>query len=74
MLATKEQKAFFSYCKDFYGKKGCYPIADLDDKILKAVCLIVSQRKDMPFDGDSFDREKAAGILFDLGFQEQAAE
>ena len=61
--------SFLEYCTAFYGKGGLYEYENLSPATLKAACDLVQARKDIPFHGDSTDREKVTEIIFSLGYR-----
>jgi hypothetical protein len=74
--------AFQGYCRDFYCNdpdfryrsydgtlvEALYPLAP--GAVIDAACTLVAMRKDIPFDGDSTDREKVRELLEQLGYEE----
>ncbi len=59
---------FYSYCKGFYGKGGIYEF-DVPASVLRSTCELVQQRKDIPFDGDTIDRERVRDVIEMLGYK-----
>ena len=69
-VKAQEFYDFVAYCHSFYGE------GELDDMgvsraALRAACRLVTYRKDIPFDGDTMDREKVRDILESLGYGDQ---
>jgi len=60
---------FYTYCKSFYGKGEIYDLG-VSNGALQSACELVVNRKDIPFEGDTVDREKVRNILEILGFWE----
>ena len=60
---------FYKYCLSFYGKGEIYDL-NVPDIAIKSACELVVNRKDIPFEGDTVDREKVRHILENLGFWE----
>ena len=60
-----ELNDFIPYFNSFYGKKGIYPTArNYDSKdIIKALCVLFTEKPDHEFCGDSHDRELIRDIL-----------
>jgi len=58
---------FYTYCKGFYGKGEIYDLG-VSNAVLKSTCELVSNREDIPFDGDTVDRETVRHILELLGY------
>tara|TARA_R110002124_G_scaffold80545_1_gene213185 strand:+ start:348 stop:806 length:459 start_codon:yes stop_codon:yes gene_type:complete len=69
-VSLKELNEFVSYCCDFYGTKGIYDLG-ASRSAIRAACRMVTHRKDIPFDGDTLDRERVRMILEDLGYSEK---
>ena len=60
---------FYKYCLSFYGKGEIYDLG-VSNGALQSACELVANRKDMPFDGDTEDREAVRHILELLGYGE----
>lgn len=58
---------FYTYCKSFYGKGEIYDLG-VPTAALQTACELVTNRKDIPFDGDTVDRETVRHILELLGY------
>jgi hypothetical protein len=56
---------FADYVMDFYGVSGIYPMGVTRDDVLLATGMRLALRKDVEFDGDSFDREMVRDILIE---------
>jgi len=56
-MRSNPDKEFIDYMMDFYGPKGIYIKDFTVAEIKTALAKRKSQRKDIPFEGDSFDRE-----------------
>jgi len=50
----------------FYGKGEMYDIGATKEEILIATGIRMERHKDIPFDGDSLDREKVRDILLEM--------
>ncbi len=61
-------KNWREYVLSFYGKDGISKNNAGHDVII-AACKIVENRRDIPFDGDTVDRESVAGILLQFGYK-----
>ena len=61
------KREFFEYCKSFYGKGQIYDLK-APNHVIKSACAIVEKRNDIPFDGDTVDREAVRHILELLGY------
>ena len=66
MQMTKPE--FYDYCKSFYSTGGIYEF-NVPAGVLKSACALVQQRKDIPFDGDTFDRERVRDVIELLGYE-----
>lgn len=60
-------RKFYTYCKSFYGKGEIYDLG-VSNAALQTTCELVANRKDIPFDGDTIDREAVRHILELLGY------
>lgn len=63
--------SFYDYCAAYYLPDGIFGYKNLSPECLKAVCDTVEKRKDIPFHGDSTDRETVSAIIFSLGYREK---
>lgn len=54
---------FVSYMLDFYGPNGVYDIGMTEAEVRESLALRLLQRADLPFDGDTIDREICEGIV-----------
>lgn len=68
MNTTKTQD-FYDYVLGFYGKGGIYEM-NAPHNVIYVACCLVAQRKDIPFDGDTTDREHVREILERFGYYE----
>jgi len=57
---------FVNYVMSFYGKGEMYDIGATKEEILIATGIRMERHKDIPFDGDSLDREKVRDILLEM--------
>jgi len=65
---TKTQD-FYDYVKGFYGRGGIYEF-NAPHNVIYVACCLVAQRKDIPFDGDTVDRESVRETLERFGYSE----
>lgn len=67
--------SFVSYCLDFYGaESGIYPdIAMTREEALAGLVARLIQRPDLPFDGDTVDRELVRDAVLKMRTQPEAA-
>lgn len=72
-VGKQEFNEFVVYCWQFYGIDGIYDMG-ASAAAVRAACRIVTYRKDIPFNGDTLDRETVATILLDLGYSEQGTD
>jgi len=73
MPSSQEMRKFIKYFRQFYDADGLYPMCNLEDKdIIKGVKIRLQKHPDMPFDGDSADREIVRDIV--LGWKKMAKE
>tara|TARA_A200000159_G_C7314325_1_gene336049 strand:+ start:1217 stop:1438 length:222 start_codon:yes stop_codon:yes gene_type:complete len=56
---------FVKYVMEFYGKGGIYDFGAKEEDIVKAVGIRLQNRPELPFDGDTLDREIVRDILLD---------
>ena len=63
---TKTQD-FYDYVLSFYGKGGIYEL-EAPCNVIYVACCLVAQRKDVPFNGDTVDRESVRDILARFGY------
>lgn len=68
MTHTDYIKEFPQYVSSFYGRNGLYDYGFSLDEILKAIEIRKQHPNlaDVPFDGDSFDREFVRDIVFKM--------
>jgi len=58
-------KEFVDYVLSFYGKGGIYAMDATRDEVLLATGIRLERDKNLPFDGDSVDREKVRDIIIE---------
>lgn len=59
-LIKKEAESFVKYLMDFYGPNGVYKIPGFNEReAFHCMIYRLINRADMPFEGDSSDREEA---------------
>ena len=56
---------FVKYVLEFYGKGGLYDFGATEQDIIKATGIRLAKRPELPFDGDTLDRELVRDILLD---------
>ena len=56
-------KEFIEYVLSFYGKDGIYDIGATENDVKVALNIRIKTRSDIPFDGDSVDRELVRDII-----------
>lgn len=66
----KDLTVFKTYVRGFYGKGGIYEF-NAPKGAIDTACEMVSKRADIPFEGDSVDRERVRDILERLGYSER---
>ena len=57
---------FVNYVMQFYGKGGIYDFGATEKDIIIATGIRLQNRPEMPFDGDSLDRELVRDILLEM--------
>lgn len=57
---------FIEYMHDFYGIKGLYPMQITDHEILIATGIRLERYQNIPFHGDTLDREKVRDIVVEM--------
>ena len=57
---------FVNYVLEFYGEGGIYDFGAVEGEVLKALEVRLKSRADIPFGGDSFDRELVRDIMLKL--------
>ena len=56
---------FVEYMLDFYGPDGIYDIGMTEAEVREALPIRLLERADLPFDGDTIDREICEQIIVD---------
>jgi len=59
---------FIDYCMSFYGADGLYPITGINRTVVRKATqdvIRIAKIREVPFCGDSFDREQVRDLLFD---------
>ena len=59
--------AFIDYCMSFYGKGGLNDLGATEKMIENALAIRLKKYSDIPFDGDSVDREFIRDIMIEQG-------
>ncbi len=67
---SEDVKNFIKYCSSFYSDDDAIMQMKVPDQVMIAACFLLSQRKDIKFDGDSFDREMVREVLQLVGYKE----
>jgi hypothetical protein len=64
-IPKRDIKEFVEICMEYYDEeKGLSPIKDLTKQdIIKGIKLRLKERPDVPFTGDTLDREEVASII-----------
>lgn len=57
---------FVDYVMSFYGQGEIYDMGVTRDEVLLATGIRLERNKDIPFDGDSLDREKVRDVILEL--------
>lgn len=57
---------FVNYVLEFYGEGGIYDFGAVEGEVLKALEVRLQNHADIPFSGDSFDRELVRDIMLKL--------
>jgi|TARA_R110000796_G_scaffold205939_1_gene322312 hypothetical protein len=57
---------FVKYVMRFYGKGGIYDFGATEEDIVIATDIRLKNKPEIPFDGDSLDREIVRDILLDM--------
>ncbi len=57
---------FVDYVLSFYGDEGTWDFKATRDEVLFATGIRIGRYKNVPFDGDSIDREKVRDIILEL--------
>lgn len=65
---TPRINAFVNYCLDFYGAapRGLYPMDATETEILHGLARRLIARPEVPFDGDTFDREMVRDQILNM--------
>jgi hypothetical protein len=69
-IYQSELSEFVDYCWGFYGTGEVYDLG-ASRSALRAACRLVTHRKDIPFEGDTSDREYVRQILESIGYEEK---
>lgn len=59
-------KEFVDYVMSFYGQDEIYDMGATREEVLIATGIRLERHKDIPFDGDSLDREKVRDIMIEM--------
>ena len=63
---------FIDYCFDFYGAGGLYDLDMTREELIEGLERRLKNRPDVPYDGDTVDRELVYGEV--VAMQEEEAE
>ena len=63
LARLRTQTTFVEYLLDFYGAGGIYDFGVTEKDILIATGIRMNERPDLPFEGDSLDREIVRDIM-----------
>ena len=63
LARLRTQTTFVEYLLDFYGDGGIYDFGVTEKDILIATGIRMNERPDLPFEGDSMDREIVRDIM-----------
>lgn len=63
LARLRTQRTFVEYLLDFYGAGGIYDFGVTEKDILIATGIRMNERPDLPFEGDSLDREIVRDIM-----------
>ena len=66
VVSSEQQSEFVEYCMDFYGPGGIYDYDFNEAEIEVALSYRLISRADLPFDGDTIDREIVRDIVLDI--------
>ena len=72
-IYQSELSEFVDYCWGFYGSKGIYDLG-ASRSAIRSACRLVTHRTDIPFEGDTYDREYVRQILESIGYEEKEGE
>lgn len=57
VISESEIREFVEYMLDFYGPNGIYDMGMTEAEVREALPIRLLERADLPFDGDTIDRE-----------------
>lgn len=63
VISESEIREFVEYMLDFYGPNGIYDIGMTEAEVRTALPIRLLERADLPFDGDTIDREICEHIV-----------
>ena len=64
-ISMKQKAEFINYVADFYADGGLYPMGVSEGDIAKALQERLKRHSDLPFDGDTTDRELVRDIMLE---------
>ena len=65
VISEPQISEFVEYMLDFYGPNGIYDIGMTEAEVREALPIRLLERADLPFDGDTIDREICEQIVVD---------
>ena len=66
VVSSEQQSEFVDYCMSFYGPGGIYDYDFCKGEIEVALSYRLISHSDLPFDGDTIDREIVRDIVLDI--------
>jgi len=63
VISEPQISEFVEYMLDFYGPNGIYDIGMTEAEVREALPIRLLERADLPFDGDTIDREICEQII-----------
>ena len=72
-IYQSELSEFVDYCWGFYGTGEVFDLG-ASRSALRSACRLVTYRKDIPFEGDTSDREYVRQILESIGYAEKSEQ
>lgn len=63
LISEPQIVEFVEYMLDFYGPNGVYDVGMTEAEVREALPIRLLERADLPFDGDTVDREICEAIV-----------
>jgi len=63
LISEPQIVEFVEYMLDFYGPNGIYDVGMTEAEVREALPIRLLERADLPFDGDTVDREICEAIV-----------